>query len=118
MAFDRESAGQGLLTGLNHANGVVRRVHSVWCNFIGEYQIALKLDDDDDLLGVVVLGGRRDDAHCLDTRADPSSHDADFLARDNVLEVALGLMCVQLCISLTGTDSRRSPASLPHSPPW
>ncbi|KAJ3555429.1 hypothetical protein NM688_g2585 [Phlebia brevispora] len=88
MMFDRERAEETLLT---HTNGVIHRVQSVWSNFIGEYWVAVRLDDDD-TLGVVVLGERRLDARVLDARPDPSSHDADFLGRDNVLEVALGLM--------------------------
>lgn len=88
MAFDRESSQDRLLM---HTDGVIRRVHSVWCNFIGEYRVAIKIDDDD-TLGIVVLGERRLDARALEACSDPASHDADFLGRDNVLEVALGLM--------------------------
>ena len=54
-------------------------------------RVSVKIEDDD-TLGVVILGQRRLDASVLDSCPDPACHDADFLARDNVLEVALGLM--------------------------
>lgn len=88
MAFDREAAEERLLA---NTNGILHRVHSFWENFVGKYRVAVRLDDDE-TLAVVVLCERGSDAYALDTRADPASHDADFIARDNVLEVALGLM--------------------------